>query len=392
MKNSWIETSQIRHSAKRASTLFSPSRIAIATAMCAALLSLSSMAQELSVPCDETEEKALATAKKDEVKRITAFTPAVTIDRVNPRYPKMAARRGREGWVRVSYVIDEQGNVKDPVIDDYFGSSAFKRSALSAVEQWKFEPAMKDGKPTQQCHQLVQMDFKMGGQTGARRKFIIAYKEADEIFRSGDIEAADQAVEALHAWDSLNRYENTWLLSLDAQIANALKDEKREAKSLSRVLSSNGSKQHNDMVFSEDYIANVYQRMIVLDAQRGQYADALASFESLKNMEEQQARVDEIMPVVSQIKEHIASDQHLQLTAELNQRGAWFHTLVRNKFAFNNIQGDLDTVEVRCETHREKFSVAEDHIWSIPESWGQCRVLVKGDDTATFDLIEVAES
>ncbi|SVD57016.1 uncharacterized protein METZ01_LOCUS409870, partial [marine metagenome] len=40
----------------------------------------------------------------------------------------------------------------------------------------------------------------------------------------------------------------------------------------------------------------------------------------------------------------------------------------------------------------EKFTVAEGHVWKIPESWGQCRVLVKGDDATRFNLIEVAQS
>ena len=73
----------------------------------------SAVAQELSIPCDEVEEKALAEAKDDEVKRISAFTPAAPLERVDPKYPSSAARKGREGWVRLSYVIDEEGRVKD---------------------------------------------------------------------------------------------------------------------------------------------------------------------------------------------------------------------------------------------------------------------------------------
>lgn len=59
----------------------------------------SAVAQELSIPCDEVEEKALAEAKDDEVKRISAFTPAAPLERVDPKYPSSAARKGREGWV-----------------------------------------------------------------------------------------------------------------------------------------------------------------------------------------------------------------------------------------------------------------------------------------------------
>lgn len=352
----------------------------------------SAVAQELSIPCDEVEEKALAEAKDDEVKRISAFTPAAPMERVDPKYPSSAARKGREGWVRLSYVIDEQGRVKDPVVEDFFGSPSFKKSALSAVKKWQYSPAFKDGEPTQQCHQAVQMDFSMVGKSGATRKFIKAYKNVDDIFKAGDLEAADEAFKELESWDTLNRYENAWLLNLESQLANEQGDIEREARSLTRLLASNGQKRFNNAVFDEDYIAYVLQRKILLDAQRGYYAEALKSYDVLQEMDEQETRKAEIAPIVDKINASIASDINLQVPVSMDDDGRWFHTLVRNKFAFNNVQGELDTVEVRCDTHREKFTVAEDHIWHIPQSWGQCQVMVKGDDATTFDLIEVAES
>ncbi|MBJ2128586.1 energy transducer TonB [Alteromonas sp. IB21] len=351
----------------------------------------SAVAQELSIPCDEVEEKALAEAKDDEVKRISAFTPAAPLERVDPKYPSSAARKGREGWVRLSYVIDEEGRVKDPVVEDFFGSPSFKKSALSAVKKWQYSPAIKDGEPTQQCHQAVQMDFSMVGKSGATRKFIKAYKNVDDIFKAGDLEAADEAFQELESWDTLNRYENAWLLNLESQLANEQGDIEREARSLTRLLASNGQKRFNNAVFDEDYIAYVLQRKILLDAQRGYYAEALKSYSALQEMDEQETREAEIAPIVDKINASIASDINLQVPVSMDDDGRWFHTLVRNKFAFNNVQGELDTVEVRCDTHREKFTVAEDHIWHIPQSWGQCQVMVKGDSDTTFNLVEVAE-
>ena len=343
-------------------------RVFVLATLFTSLLATSAVAQELSIPCDEVEEKALAEAKTNEVERISAFKPATPLERVDPRYPSSAARKGREGWVRLSYVIDEEGRVKDPVVEDFFGSPSFKRSALSAVKKWQYNPAIKDGEPTQQCHQAVQMDFALVGKTGATRKFIKAYKNVDEIFKAGNVEAADEAFKELSSWDTLNRYENAWLLSLESQIAGAKGDIEREAKSLSRLLASNGQKRFNNAVFDDDYVAYALQRKILLDAQRGYYAEALKSYSTLQEMEEQQARVDEIAAIIQKIETSIASENNLKVPVSIGDNGRWFHTLVRNKFAFNNIQGELDTVEVRCDSHREKFTVAEAHVWHIPQS------------------------
>ena len=363
----------------------------VLAALLATGFTASAAAQELSIPCDDLEEKALAESKADEVERISAFTPATPLKRVDPRYPSQAIRKGREGWVRLSYVIDEEGRVKDPVVEDFFGSPSFKRSALSAVKKWQYNPAIKDGEPTQQCHQAVQMDFAISGKSGATRKFIKAYKDADERFNAGDVDAADEALKELLAWDTLNRYENTWLLNLESHIASKQGDVEREAQSLTRLLASNGSKRFNNMVFDEDYVAYALQRKIILDAQRGYYAEALKSYTTLQDMEAQETRIGEIASLISQIEESIASEQNLTVPVTIGSDGNWFHTLVRSKFAFGNIQGELDTVEVRCDTHREKFTVAEAHVWQIPSSWGQCQVMVKGDSETKFDLIEVAK-
>lgn len=363
----------------------------VLAALLATGFTASAAAQELSIPCDDLEEKALAESKADEVERISAFTPAKPLKRVDPKYPSQAIRKGREGWVRLSYVIDEEGRVKDPVVEDFFGSPSFKRSALSAVKKWQYNPAIKDGEPTQQCHQAVQMDFAISGKSGATRKFIKAYKDAEERFNAGDVDAADEALKELLAWDTLNRYENTWLLNLESHIASKQGDVEREAQSLTRLLASNGSKLFNNMVFNEDYVAYALQRKIILDAQRGYYAEALKSYTTLQDMEAQEKRIGEIAPLISQIEESIASEQNLTVPVTIGSDGNWFHTLVRSKFAFGNIQGELDTVEVRCDTHREKFTVAEAHVWQIPNSWGQCQVMVKGDSETKFDLIEVAK-
>ena len=101
----------------------------------ASLLSSTVLAQDIKLPCDDVVDKALAETAPAEVKSITAFTPAKTLTRVDPKYPVSAARKGHEGWVKMSYVIDEQGNVQDPIVEDHGGNKAFKQKALTALKK-----------------------------------------------------------------------------------------------------------------------------------------------------------------------------------------------------------------------------------------------------------------
>ncbi|MCU7554740.1 energy transducer TonB [Alteromonas sp. ASW11-19] len=348
--------------------------------------------QTLDLPCDDKKDQALQTASEEEVARITSFTPAEAVDRENPRYPRQAAQHGQEGWVQMSYVIDEEGNVLDAVVEDYVGNTLFKRSALRALKQWKFTPAMQDGKPTQQCHQKVQFDFYIDGARGASRQFVAAYKDIEALIRTDNLAEAEKGLQTLHERTDSNRYENAWLYSLDAMLAKKLNDGRRELKSLRRAVASARSHDEKHATFDSNYTAFMYQRQFVLHTRFLQLADALAAAEKLAAMEGQADHLAAIQPAIDKIHAYIASADNIFVPLALDESGVEFHALSRNQFAFADILGQLDTVEVRCETQREIFTVAEAHIWTIPESWGACRVLVAGQAGAAFNLVEVAGS
>ena len=65
------------------------------------------------------------------------------IKMIQPEYPQEALMRGIEGWVDVSLEVNAAGDVVAPKIEDSSRGRLFNRAALSAVQQWKYEP--RDG-------------------------------------------------------------------------------------------------------------------------------------------------------------------------------------------------------------------------------------------------------
>lgn len=61
-------------------------------------------------------------------------------------YPEIAKKAGVEGKVFVQFVVDEQGNVVDPVVTRGIGAGC-DEEALKAVRQAKFKPGKQRGKP-----------------------------------------------------------------------------------------------------------------------------------------------------------------------------------------------------------------------------------------------------
>lgn len=86
---------------------------------------------------------------------------ATPIVRIEPKYPVQAARDGKEGWVRLSFTINEVGGVEDVEVIDAEPKRVFDREAKRALRKWKYKPNILDGKPTKQFNMKVQLDFKL---------------------------------------------------------------------------------------------------------------------------------------------------------------------------------------------------------------------------------------
>ena len=77
---------------------------------------------------------------------------------VPPDYPEQARKDETEGQVVIQIVVNTAGDVdgdrvvkSDPLFDD---------AALLAIRQWKYKPALKDGKPVK-VYFTVDVDFKL---------------------------------------------------------------------------------------------------------------------------------------------------------------------------------------------------------------------------------------
>lgn len=86
---------------------------------------------------------------------------ATPIVRIEPKYPVQAARDGKEGWVKLSFTINEVGGVEDVKVIAADPKRVFDREARRALSKWKYKPKIENGKPMKQFGLEVQLDFKL---------------------------------------------------------------------------------------------------------------------------------------------------------------------------------------------------------------------------------------
>ncbi|MGD9247918.1 MAG: TonB family protein [Desulfobacteraceae bacterium] len=73
--------------------------------------------------------------------------PLTALVRIGPVYPMRARRRGIEGWVKVAFVVDEQGHVQDITILEAEPPGLFEQNARRCMAGWRFKPGTVEGMP-----------------------------------------------------------------------------------------------------------------------------------------------------------------------------------------------------------------------------------------------------
>ena len=67
------------------------------------------------------------------------------LNKILPRYPRSARRKGHEGSVTVEVEVNESGEVSASGVVSSSGHRELDDAALDAVETIRFAPATKDG-------------------------------------------------------------------------------------------------------------------------------------------------------------------------------------------------------------------------------------------------------
>lgn len=88
-------------------------------------------------------------------------TMAMPLYRVEPRYPAKALRLGKQGYVVLSFDINEAGKVANIQIIEAKPKRLFERDAKRALKKWKYKPMMVNGQAVKQLGQKVRLDFKL---------------------------------------------------------------------------------------------------------------------------------------------------------------------------------------------------------------------------------------
>jgi protein TonB len=88
----------------------------------------------------------LKDARDGHFDRMYAVSELKVKKQVAPTYPRGAQSKGMQGWVELEFTVTEEGDVRDAKPRSS-SASIFEGTAISAINRWRFEPVVEDGRP-----------------------------------------------------------------------------------------------------------------------------------------------------------------------------------------------------------------------------------------------------
>lgn len=319
----------------------------------------------------------------DVAQHLSTITVPEPIKRVNPKYPINAARSAREGWARLSFVVDKEGNVNNILVTETSGSKDITKAAVKAAKQWKYKPAMENGHPVQQCVNSVQMDFRMSkdGTTGATRRFISKYKKARKALADKNYAELEKLLTSIKNNKYMHLSENNYFQLLSADYAKEKGQKDKQLSHLNRVAMS-----LNSMGSEKDKLSVLYQ-VFVLQVELNKFQAAHTTYETLIKLPVAEPYIEQLSQTIAKVEKVIAGDKNLIIAGNIN-KDFWYANLVRKEFSLTNIEGSLHTLDVRCANKRHVYTIEEDNTWTLPASWENCSIYVYGEAKTRFNLVE----
>ena len=95
--------------------------------------------------------------------------PPQAVDRTSPLYPPRARMKKTEGEVRLEFIVDIDGTVRNAEVTTSRPEGVFDAAALRAVRRWRFKPGVKGDQPVPvRVRQTLQ--FTLESRTGVRKR------------------------------------------------------------------------------------------------------------------------------------------------------------------------------------------------------------------------------
>ncbi len=337
----------------------------------------------------ELQERAVVLASGADVAGI--------LEKQNPIYPRRAAISASEGWVRLQFDIDTEGQPRNLVVYEAATDSkthrAIERATVEAVQQWRFTPATIDGQPVARAGFFQVMVFSINNnKSGLSPAFLDPYERASAALENGVPGEALEAIQELEAMELSTLEQYGYLALLHTRYWQAAGDDTMALQYAERARSV--------LVDSsaEDAYRQALRMTLTLNVAAHNFQTAQERYEELVEQDPGLADDDEVRASALQIQQVLAGREPIVTPGIiapcalcLDDEYLFTHELNRGRFSISLEEGALEEIRISCQPAHVTLAWEGDVVWNIANDPQDCSVSVYGDPGTRLTLVELAD-
>ena len=317
--------------------------------------------------------------------------PAKMITETSPVFPFEYRKDEIEGWVQLSFIVNEQGKVTDALLHDSTGHALFEQAALEAVQQWQYRAASRNGIPVNQSFNAVTLNFRLDNsnnyddnqrRSDVNKRFLSRFQKGMNAIEKGDLEDAAEKIKELRERDKRKWIESSYLWVLEGYYFEKQGDTLNAARSFAKVM-KNGSNVLPRAVYVE-----VLKKAFVANIMNNNLSEAVEVYQAFENFAADNDTLKNLAPYYQQAKDFLASDQALEIVSILPEKGLWHHNISKSSLQLSSAEKTLDAVHLRCDYQHIQYQKVATQAIAIEPEWGDCVVYVEGIAGTQFLVTE----
>lgn len=142
-------------------------------------------------------------------------------------------------------------------------------------------------------------------------------------------------------------------------------------------------------VLNNTLAESAWQRAYVANSATGNVAAVINAYNSLELVNDA-AISEQMRGQFQQVRQLANANQRLN-SLQVIHDGDTLHFPTHRILAAVNVNGNIETLDFQCENRLVRLPFQAEVEWNMPASWGQCAMRFRGDDGATFNLVEFAD-
>lgn len=338
-----------------------------------------------------------------------SFTPAKLVNEYGTTYPKRdalsdtAEQSTDSGLVDVILMVDKSGKVVHPQVVRST-DPRFEEEAIKAVKRYEYQPAMLDGKPVESVkYEELRFIFKItdsrdsrGGRASfndtRRNGLPDGFRTFHDRFSAKIEESSATQAELAELLERMIEIKHQSFYSLAYyqlaryKFATRFEDDKMRIDALERLIWIDQRIRKKHQILNEDLGPSVKTSLISAQLEAGRFADALRNYEVF-SAEDSKLKSD-LAPYIDQLKALRDSDKIVQREFSLGDNGIAITPLLKRSFIVELVEGNIETLTLRCDTAFEQVTYKFDTRIKLPESWGECFLQIDGKPGSAITFLQ----